>query len=279
MPHYFKCGQNISINWKQCGRAALDLDAPEAEELAPLLVPQDAPAFGRAGRLRQIVFECADATGCSLKHNGETLVEVLAAGSASLAPGSVQPEGDPVRWCAGRSPAEYPPKKVTAGRLQNFATVVAGAVLVLRYWRDVAGQGVRHDTALPLAGAMLHGGWKPAAVRKVLRSVFLIAADPELKDRMAAVETTLQRQQDGQPFSGLPELSKGMPPELVAGLVTFWKLGAAADVGSAAPAVPGAVADELLLVWADTVPPERIEWHWRGVLAAGKLSLLAGDPV
>ena len=89
------------------GRCALDLDAKEAEELAPLLLPLDTPAFGRAGRLRQMIFECAEATSFSLKYNNEMLVEVLAGGSASLAPGSTQPEGDLVQWCTGRSPQEY----------------------------------------------------------------------------------------------------------------------------------------------------------------------------
>ena len=47
---------------------------------------------------------------------------------------------------------------------------------------------------------------------------------------------------------------------------------------SAARQRAGSVPVEILLVWADTVPPEPIEWHWKGFLAAGKLSLLAGDP-
>ena len=279
--HFTGTEQNISINWKcSSGRCALDLDAMEAEELAPLLLPIDTPAFGRAGRLRQMIFECAEATSFSLKHNGEMLVEVLAGGSASLAPGSTQPEGDLVQWCAGRSPQEYAPKKVSLARLQGFATIVAGAALLLRYWREVAGQGVRHDTALQLAGAMLHAGWKPAAVRQVLRGVFQVAADPDLKDRLTAVDTTIKRQQDGQPFSGLPELSKTLPSELTTALVQFWGLGSAMPeiTGSSVPPVFGGTADELVLVWADTVPPEKIEWHWRGFLAAGKLSLLAGDP-
>ena len=141
--HFNGVEQNISINWKTSGgRCALDLDAIEAEELAPLLLPRDTPAFGRAGRLRQIVFECPDATSFSLKHDSEMLVEVLAGGSASLAPGSTQPEGDLVQWCAGRSPADYPPMKVTAsGDCSDFATIVAGAALLLRYWREIAGQG------------------------------------------------------------------------------------------------------------------------------------------
>ena len=278
--HFTDTEQNVSINWKcSRGRCALDLDAAEAEELAPLLLPMGTPAFGRAGRLRQIIFDCAEANSFSLKYNNEVLVEVLAGGSASLAPGSTQPGGDVVKWCAGRSPQEHAPKKVSFARLQTFATIVAGAALLLRYWRDVAGQGVRHDTALQLAGAMLHGGWKPAAVRRVLRCVFQMAADPEVKDRMAAIDTTIRRQQDGQPYSGLPELSKVLPPELTAALVTFWNLGCAPpEICTTAPTALGAAPDEILLVWANTVPPERIEWHWHGFLAAGKLSLLAGDP-
>ena len=284
--HFNGAEQNVSINWRTSGgRCALDLDATEAEELAPLLLPRDTPAFGRGGRLRQIIFECPDATSFKLKHNNEMLVEVLAGGCNSLAPGSTHPEGELVAWCAGRSPNEYPPKKVAFVRLQRFANIMAGAALLLRYWREIAGQGVRHDTALQLAGAMLHGGWKPAAVRRVLRCVFLTAADPELKDRLAAVETTIKRQQDGQPFSGLPELSKALPPELTAALVQFWELGAgavpefgAAVPGAPVPAVPEVGPGEVVLTWACDVAEEKIEWHWYGLLAAGKTTLLAGDP-
>ncbi len=280
LPQHFANDENVSINWRYSSdRCALDLDATEAEELAPLLLPLDTSAFGRTGRLRQVVFECAEAKSFSLKYNNEMLVEVLAGGSASLAPGSTQPEGDLVQWCTGRSPQECPPKKVSFARLQTFATIVAGAALLLRYWREVAGQGVRHDTALQLAGAMLHGGWKPAAVRRVLRGVFLAAADPDSKDRLMAVETTIKRQQDGQPFSGLPELSKMLPPELTAALVQFWNLGTALpEMSLGVPGVPGGVVDELLLTWACDVPAEKIAWHWYGFLAAGKTTLLAGDP-
>ena len=258
LPQHFSAGQNVSINWKTSGgRCALDLDAIEAEELAPLLLPLDTPAFGRAGRLRQMIFECSAAAGFRLKHNSETLVEVLGGGCNSLAPGSTHPDGDPVQWCAGRSPTEHPPKKVTATRLQRFATILAGAALVLRFWRDVAGQGVRHEAALLLAGAMLHGGWTPAAVRRVLRSVCLVAADPEIKDRMTAVETTIRQQQTGQPFSGLPELSKALSPELTAALVQFWTLGAGAvpEIG-AAPQRDNAVG-EVVLTWASDVVEEK----------------------
>jgi hypothetical protein len=76
--HFNGAEQNVSINWKgSSGCCALDLDAVEAEELAPLLLPQDTPAFGRAGRIRQVIFVCPDATSLSLKHNGEMLVEVM----------------------------------------------------------------------------------------------------------------------------------------------------------------------------------------------------------
>jgi len=284
--HFNGAEQNVSINWRTSGgRCALDLDATEAEELAPLLVPQDTPAFGRGGRLRQIIFECPEATSFKLKYNNEMLVEVLAGGCNSLAPGSTHPEGELVAWCTGRSPNEYPPKKVAFVRLEHFANIVAGGALVLRYWRKIAGQGARHDTTLQLAGAMLHGGWKPAAVRRVLRCVFLTAADPELKDRVAAVETTIKRQQEGQPFSGLPELSRALPPELTSALVQFWELGAGAipefDAGiPGAPvsAVPEVVTGEVVLTWACDVAEEQIQWDWYGLLARGKTTLMAGDP-
>lgn len=282
--HFTSADQNVSINWKTSGgRCALDLDATEAEELASLLLPSDTPAFGRAGRVRQIIFECPDANSFKLRHNNEMMIEVLAGGCNSLAPGSTHPEGEVVKWCTGRSPTEYAPKKVAFARLQRFATIVAGAALLLRYWREVAGQGVRHDTALQLAGAMLHGGWKPAAVRWVLRAVFQVAADPELKDRMTGVETTIKRQQEGQPFKGLPELSSVLPLELTSALVQFWELGAGAmpDFSGAMPGVPTTgIGDtsEVILTWACEVVEEKIQWDWYGLLARGKTTLLAGDP-
>jgi putative DNA primase/helicase len=278
--HFTEAEQNISINWKHSNsRCAVDCDALEAEELAALLLPPDTPAFGRSGRLRQVVFECAEATSFSLIHKQEMLVEVLAGGRASLAPGSIQPNGDTVQWCEGRSPQEYPPKKTSFEWLQRMANIVAGAALVLRHLRDVAGRGVRHDTTLKLAGAMLHAGWEPSTVRHVLQAIFRKAPDPELKDRQAAIETTIRRQQDGQPFSGLPELAKVLAPELTATLVRFWNLGKAVpDVNIAVPGVPGTVLDELVLTWASNIRPERIVWDCYGLLAPGKTTLLAGDP-
>ena len=285
LPSYFtNADQNVSINWKTSSdRCALDLDATEAEELAPLLLPADAPAFGRNGRLRQIIFECSGANSFRIKHDGETLIELLASGCNSLAPGSTHADGDLVTWCIGRSPNEYAPKKVDFSRLQRFANIVAGATLLLRYWRKVAGQGVRHDLALSIAGAMLHGGWEPTWVRHILSGIFQTAADPELKDRVNAIETTVKRQQEGQAFSGLPELSSMLPPELTAGLVQFWGLGREnlPSFSGIVPGVPaGGIVDvgEVLLTWACDVAEEKIQWHWYGLLAGGKTTLMAGDP-
>ena len=238
--HFASADQNISINWKTSdSRCALDIDATEAEELAPLLLPTDAPAFGRNGRLRQIIFECPNATSFKIKHKNEMLIELLASGCNSLAPGSTHSNGDLVSWCIGRSPIDHAPKNVDISRLKRFANILAGASLLLRHCREVAGQGVRHDIALSLAGAMLHGDWEPAAVRRVLSAVFQLAADLELRDRINAVETTIKRQPDGQPFKGLPELSSLLPPELTSALARFWELGTGAlpNFGGAAPCV------------------------------------------
>ncbi len=246
-------------------------------------MPTNAPAFGRSGRLRQIIFECPDAISFRIKHDGETLIELLASGTNSLAPGSTHPDGGLVCWCNGRTPTEYVPPKVIFSRLQRYADIVAGASLLLRYFRQVAGQGVRHDLSLALAGAMLHGGWQPAQVRWVLSAVFQTAADPELKDRVTAVETTIKRQHEGQTFKGLPELSSMLPPELKVALVRFWELGSGAlpsfsGIPSGVPASGMVDASEVVLTWACDVPEEKIQWHSYGLLAGGKTTLMAGDP-
>ena len=285
LPNYFSgANQNISINWKTSGdRCALDLDATEAEELAPLLLPNDAPAFGRSGRLRQIVFECPGAQSFRIKHEGETLIELLASGCNSLAPGSTHADGDVVTWCIGRSPHEYSPKKVDFSRLKLFANIIAGATLLLRYWRKVAGQGIRHDLALSISGAMLHAGWEPISVRHILSGIFQTAMDPELKDRINAIDTTISRQKEGKAFIGLPELSSVLPTELTEGLVQFWGLGRdnLPSFSAVLPCVPtGKIVDvgEVVLTWACDVAEEKIQWHWYGLLAGGKITLIAGDP-
>ena len=201
--HFNGAEQNISINWKTSGgRCALDLDATEAEELGELLLPRDTPAFGRSGRLRQVIFECPNAVCCKLKHNNEMLVEVLAGGCNSLAPGSTHPDGEPVQWCAGRSRMSTRRRRWRSCGCSASPPSWPVLHCCCGTGATIAGQGVRHDTTLQLAGAMLHAGWKPAAVKRVLHCVFVTAADPELKDRLAAIETTIKRQQAGLPFQG-----------------------------------------------------------------------------
>jgi hypothetical protein len=39
-----------------------------------------------------------------------------------------------------------------------------------------------------------------------------------------------------------------------------------------------ATGSEPVIVWLDTVDPQPVEWHWRGRIPRGKITLLIGDP-
>ncbi|MFW6340718.1 MAG: DUF3987 domain-containing protein, partial [Wenzhouxiangella sp.] len=208
----------------------VDLDWPEAGQLAPQLLPSSW-SFGREGQVRHILYRCPDTCKTTFDapaglHDDRRIVEVLSTGQQLVMPPSIHPSGQPLHW--HQAPADYPLAEITPDDLQRLVGRLAGAALLLRHWPDF--EGSRHDLTAALAGACWHASWPRDDIETLLVTLLQQVADPERRDRARAVQDTLDRAQAGQPITGWPRCAELLGPALAGCLQTWWGLGAAPAV-------------------------------------------------
>lgn len=217
-----KCGE--PSGW----RVDVDLDALEALEAAKALLPATGLVHGRPGKpdshywyicpgIKPHVFkDVKDSTGGT-----NTLVEIRSTGGYTALPPSGHPSGDVLAWSLERDPMRIEPDALIAG-VRN----VAIATLLARHW---PGGGARHHAAGHLAGFLLRYGVEPLFVSRIIETAGRIAKDPDLKDRMNFVRSTIAKWEADKDtaLTGGPKLAEAMGAEVVARLRTW--LGVADD--------------------------------------------------
>jgi hypothetical protein len=131
IPYYFREPTNVGVllGEPSGGLTDVDLDCPEAVELAPAFLPY-ASTFGRASKRRSHWLYVTDAEKTlRLQVKGETFVELRSNGAQTVLPPSVHPSGELVEW--GNEALETP--RVDAKVLTKAVRQLATAVLFRRY--------------------------------------------------------------------------------------------------------------------------------------------------
>ena len=171
---------------RPCGDLVdVDLDWPEAGQLAPQLLPASW-CYGRddaAGGflLRHILLRCPgigkigfDAPAGLHPAKGRRIIEILATGQQVVVPPSLHRTGQQLRW--HQAPADRPLAEISADQLHLQVARLAGAALLVRHWADF--EGSRHDLAAALAGACWHAQWPRAEIERLLVTLLQDADDP-----------------------------------------------------------------------------------------------------
>lgn len=225
--------QNIGVLLGEPSHGLLDvdLDSPEAVTLAPEFLPRTGAVFGRASKPRSHwEYSVTDAVPATKKYQDPLpvktdpthamLVELRSTGCQTVWPGSTHPSGEAIRWDDPGEPAE-----VTSGELSRQVARLAAAALLARVWPNLA----RHDTTLPLAGALLRAGWPVAEVAHFVGAVARCAGDSEVHDRVAVVRDTARRLDAGESVTGIPRLREVIDERVVSTLAQWLALGAASQ--------------------------------------------------
>jgi hypothetical protein len=89
----------------------------------------------------------------------------------------------------------------------NEYRYTAAAALLAKYWPD---KGRRHDAALALAGGLLAAVWTPDFIRRFMSAVCAAAKDDEERDRLAAVDSTIERNAAGENTTGWTTLTENL---------------------------------------------------------------------
>jgi hypothetical protein len=229
------------------------------------------------------------------------LIELRSTGCQTIAPPSIHPSGEVVRW-----ETDGVPWSVGGSELRRAVAKVAAVALLARHW---PGEGQRDEAAKDLAGLLLRGKWDENEVDDFVRLVARIAGDEEWRRRGKAGGTARKLARGG-PVTGGPSLAarlwfpspsqgegsgEGVGERVVAQVRMWLGLGASADTAGRMGG-PGSVNAERSSkpvhlqeldtfgvdgqVWsvASNVHGTQVQWLWPGRVPLGKITVLDGDP-
>lgn len=135
LPRYFGAPSNVGVilGAPSGYLVDVDLDTPEAIELAPRFLPSTW-VFGRASKLRSHwLYVCPGVKTERYQHAGETLLEMRGDGCQTVLPPSTHPSGEAVRWDTEADGGDAP-RLLTADEL---VAAVRGLAVATLYARNV----------------------------------------------------------------------------------------------------------------------------------------------
>lgn len=191
----------------------VDLDSAEAIKLADYFLPPSTAVFGRKEKpSSHRLYLCKEAEYRKFNdplmvassdeddRKNACIVEIRAGrGKQTVFPPSVHESGELIEWIS-----DGEPRKIQATDLKTAVALLAGASLILKYWR----MGVRHELSLALAGTVLLHGWSKDKARSLIRAICEVAHDEELHDRLKCVDDTAEALSRGKRTFGLPKLAE-----------------------------------------------------------------------
>lgn len=206
IPEYFEEGCNIGIllGAPSKGLIDVDLDCDEVIAIASRFLPKTNSVFGRKSRPRShYLYQCKDVKPIKFNDpdppdSGDAcLLELRSTGQQSVAPPSIHPSGERVRWDEDGEALGVSPNDIVAALEQ-----LAVAALLARRWK----KGARDQITLSLSGALLRAGWKGEEVTEFIVTIADSANDDETEKRVAAVEDTKEKIDAGKEVTGIPTL-------------------------------------------------------------------------
>ena len=227
--NYFPGAANILwINGSKSGNLAdIDLDSIESRLIAHRYLPETPIIFGRRSSpashfvyrthkpLKRIPLTAPGEADTERDH-GAMIVELRGEGTYTMAPGSMHPSGERVRFYAVNGEQvnlDFPgPIPVVDGDdLALRVRKLAAAALVARLVQE----GERNTLHMNLAGALLHQGMAPEDVRYFCESIAIASRDEELENRISTVESTIEKFKSDGEVTGVPTLIAQIGQETV----------------------------------------------------------------
>ena len=209
---YFSNNPNIGIilGTPSKGLVDIDCDVPEASAAALILLPSTDLIHGRPSNPTSHFYFFCDLPPAPKKFtglDGKTIVEIRSTGQQTLAPPSVHPSGEIIRWERRGDPTH-----IESGILVVLAERIAAAALLARSW---PAEGQRNDAANALAGMLLRAGWTEPQTEKFMEAVATGAKDEETRQRVRNVLSTAGRLATDKSATGVPTFARIMGANVV----------------------------------------------------------------
>ena len=179
----------------------IDLDCPEAIELAKPILPDTGWTHGRESA--RTSHYCYVAPGCKTKKyvdpvDGAMLVEIRSDGCQTVVPPSRHESGELVEH-----EGEGVATEVESERLHEDVSTLVIATTLTRHYPS---KGHRHNFTMALSGMLLNGGMAQDEVEWLVTIIAKAAGDEEWEQRKVDVATTAERLTQNQKVTGAPTL-------------------------------------------------------------------------
>jgi Bifunctional DNA primase/polymerase, N-terminal len=210
----------VQLGRESGGLTDIDLDCPEAIALADLMLPPTRAVFGRQSKPRShrlyVTDLCKTESKAAIRYSEPealardtkertTLVELRIGaadkGAQTVAPGSIHPSGEPIRWDDDGDPAT-----VDGSHLKNWVATLATAALLVRHY---PAEGSRHEAALVLGGVLARVPEIEAGdIKSFVYDVARAAGDDEAEERGRSAAGALDLFKRGEPTPGMPRMDE-----------------------------------------------------------------------
>lgn len=215
-PEEFGPDDNVGIILGAASGGLYDIDLDEAwvVKLAPRFIPVSSAVFGRASKpgSHHIYKVTGDETLTRETFTDPVdavmLAEIRGDDHQSMAPPSIHPSGEIVRWqeptrlgealVLRDSPGE--PTEIALATLRDKLGVLVCAASLVRHYPTWATR--HHDLMLALVGLLARAGKSEKGVEAFVRAVGCLAGDADVQDRERIVESTFKRVAHGEPVAG-----------------------------------------------------------------------------
>jgi Bifunctional DNA primase/polymerase, N-terminal len=216
--HFTSALPNVAIQLGKlsAGLTDVDLDCPEAVQLAPEFLPKTQSVFGRKSKRRAHhfyitnLYETESRAAIAFSEPEAMLVELRIGaghkGAATLAPPSVHPNGEDINWDVDGDPAE-----VSGDHLKERVALLAAATLLVRHYPP---GGRRQTAALVLGGVLARAHWTKDHIAWFVGVIAEAAGDDEIGKRVDAATGAVERLADGDDTPGLPRMVEEWTEEI-----------------------------------------------------------------
>lgn len=185
----------------------IDLDTPEALQIAERFLPRTGAVFGRKSKPRSHwLYVCPDARTTRFEHE-RTIAEIRSTGVQTIFPPSTHPSGEQVEWASDGEPTY-----VDFATLKQAVAKLASCVLLAQHY---PAKGTRQFASMALAGWLLRNGWSREETADFLQALCELAGDEEIRQRVAQIRNTAQKVEHDLPATGFPRLCEYYPEDVL----------------------------------------------------------------
>ena len=284
--------QNIGVMLGEAsaGLVDVDLDSDEAVRAGGYFLPRTL-CFGRTSKpcshwlYQSDLWQTEDkaeiqfkfATGKGEDRKEQMILELRIGGGGKGAqtvfPGSVHTSGEPITWDEKEAVA-----RADGGSLKQWCARAAAAALIAAHFPS---KGARHDAGLTLGGFLFRCAFLRPDAELFAEAVTIASGQPmeKVKDVRNAARAAWDEgnRQSGQ-ARGFPALAETFGDDVAKHVANWLGYQGARGNGHDAAAASGRDAETTIMLNAETLEMETIEWLWLHWLALGKLHLIAGAP-